>query len=107
MTVLTRLVSRKYTNQLNEYIEYCMNNPLIEEVKIIIEEKRKELSAQHQTAKLWNKEIDLIWITNMPIFAETTGYWALHLIAVQKMLPVFAGTGSNNYAKSGDCIYNY
>jgi len=37
----------------------------------------------------------------MYIFAERTGNWPLDLIAVQKMLPIFAATRHNNYAKSG------
>ena len=55
---------------------------------------------QHRTANIWIQYMRTIDILRMFIRAERTGNWKLHLQAVRDMLPYFAATGHNLYAKS-------
>ncbi len=64
-------------------------------------EKYKALPArQYPTAKLWLHYIEYVETLKLFIRAERTGNWSLHLIAVTRMLNLFAATGHINYAKS-------
>ena len=58
------------------------------------------LAEKSRTAKLWLQYIECVEILKLFIRAERTGNWNLHLIAVEKMLNLFAATGQINYAKS-------
>ena len=58
------------------------------------------LAERSPTAKLWLQYIEYIQTLNLFIRAERTGKWSLHLMAVTKMLNLFAATGHINYAKS-------
>ena len=58
------------------------------------------LAERSQTAKLWLQYIEYVETLKMFIRAERTGNWCLHLVAVGKMLNLFAATGHINYAKS-------
>jgi len=58
------------------------------------------LAEQSPTAKLWLQYIEYIETLKLFIRAERTGNWSLHLIAVSRMLNLFAATGHINYAKS-------
>ena len=63
--------------------------------------KYKALLAEGSpTAKLWLQYIEYVETLKMFIRAERTGNWCLHLVAVGKMLNLFAATGHINYAKS-------
>ena len=63
--------------------------------------KHKEnLSASSPTANLWLQYIEYVEVLKLFIRAERTGDWNLHLIALTKMLNLFAATGHINYAKS-------
>ncbi len=53
-----------------------------------------------RTALLWLQYMKMIDILRMFLKAERTGNWALHLQAVHDMLPYFAASGHNLYAKS-------
>jgi len=53
-----------------------------------------------RTAKLWLLYKDYIETVKLFIHAERLGSWSLHLIAVEKMLNLFAATGHIHYAKS-------
>ena len=49
---------------------------------------------------LWLQYLEYVDTLKLFIQAERTGNWNLHLIAVEKMLNLFAATGHINYAKS-------
>ena len=60
----------------------------------------KESFKKHRTAQLWLQYMKMIDILRRFIKAERIGNWNLHLQAVQEMLPYFAASGHNLYAKS-------
>jgi hypothetical protein len=59
------------------------------------------LAYTSRTAKLWLQYIQCVKLLKLFIRAERTSDWHLHLYAFSQMLPLFAATGHNNYAKSG------
>jgi len=61
-----------------------------------VEEK---LSVESRTAKLWFLYLVQMQTLKMFIRAERTGDWELHLVAVSRMLNLFAATGHNQYAR--------
>ena len=65
-----------------------------------LEECKLKLACISRTAKLWLQYMAYVEILRLFIRAERTGDWHLHLVAVSKMLNIFAATGHNNYAKS-------
>ena len=60
----------------------------------------KESLKKHRTANLWFQYMAMVDILRKCIKAERTGDWKLHLKAVSDMLPYFAASGHNLYAKS-------
>ena len=58
------------------------------------------LAEKSRTAKLWLQYIEYVETLKVFIRAERTGNWYLHLLAVEKMLNLFAATGHIHYAKS-------
>ena len=52
-----------------------------------------------RTAKLWINFMNYISIIRLFIAASRTGDWNLNLVAMEKMINLFAATGHNNYAK--------
>ena len=52
------------------------------------------------TSRLWFQYMEMVAILQRFIKAERTGNWDLHLVAVREMLPFFAASGHNLYAKS-------
>ena len=58
------------------------------------------LCEKSHTAKLWVQYIEYMETLKLFIRAERTANWNLHLIAVERMLNVFAATGHVHYAKS-------
>ena len=65
-----------------------------------LEEWKNKLASQSRTAKLWIKYLDYINVVKVFITAERTGDWPLHLVAIERMLNLFAATGHIHYAKS-------
>ncbi|XP_071081970.1 uncharacterized protein [Haliotis cracherodii] len=61
-----------------------------------LKEQKRSLS---RTSKLWLMFMDFVSIVRMFVRAERTGNWQLHLKATESMLPLFAASGHNNYAK--------
>ena len=61
---------------------------------------QKKVKKKHRTAQLWLQYMKMIDILRRFIKAERIGNWNLHLQAVQEMLPYFAASGHNLYAKS-------
>ena len=63
-------------------------------------QSEKDTMQTFRTAKLWLQYMDMVRILQRFIKAERTGNWLLHLQSVQDMLPYFAASGHNLYAKS-------
>ena len=59
----------------------------------------EKLSVESRTAKLWFLYLVQMQTLKMFIRAERTGDWELHLVAVSRMLNLFAATGHNQYAR--------
>ena len=57
------------------------------------------LASQSRTAKLWIQYLTYVDILRCTIRAERTSDWNLHLVAVSKMLNLFAASGHDHYAK--------
>ena len=63
-------------------------------------EKLDEKASQSRTAKHWvSNLIKPVLIMMLYLRAEREGDWALHLYAVDKMLPYFFAAGHINYAR--------
>ena len=62
--------------------------------------KARELLTDSRTGKLWIQYCDMIKLLKQFIKGERTGNWDLHLQCMHDMLPYFASTGHNLYAKS-------
>ena len=77
----------------------CTSEELIKLEKLL--HRYKELLAKKSpTARLWLQYLEYVDTLKMFIRAERIGDWNLHLIAIGKMLNLFAATGHINYAKS-------
>jgi len=63
-------------------------------------EAQKTQMAAKRTSKLWLQYMEMVDILRLFIKAERTGDWMLHLKSLQEMLPFFAASGHNLYAKS-------
>ena len=63
-------------------------------------EAQKIQMATKRTSKLWLQYMEMVDILRLFIKAERTGDWMLHLKSLQEMLPFFAASGHNLYAKS-------
>ena len=63
-------------------------------------EAQKIQMAAKRTSKLWLQYMEMVDILRLFIKAERTGEWMLHLKSLQEMLPFFAASGHNLYAKS-------
>lgn len=59
-----------------------------------------KLTEASRTAKLWLNYVRHVSLLKLFIRAERTGDWNLHLSSQWGMIPLFAATGHNNYAKS-------
>ncbi len=62
--------------------------------------KAKKEALTTRTAVLWMQYMEMIDILRKFLKAERTGNWELHLQAIHDMLPYFAASGHNLYAKS-------
>lgn len=76
---------------------YCIE--LTERITVRLQEFRESLK-EARTAQIWFQYLDMIKILKQFIKAERTGDWNLHLASVRQMLPYFAASGHNLYAKS-------
>jgi len=75
----------------------------IEEVlkfEMCLEKYEALLPRQSPTATLWLQYIEYVKTLKLFVRAERTANWSLHLVAVTRMLNLFAATGHINYAKS-------
>ena len=78
-----------------------IDDAIVKHVEQVVQATKEFMSKNNCTAKLWIQYIDQVHVVKMFIVAERIGNWNLHLIAVAKMLNVFAASGHHNYAKSG------
>ena len=78
-------------------IETACDSPALLKLKNILEDIKCECS---RTAKLWLTYMDYIYTLKLFIRAERVVNWNMHIIAVGRMLNLFAATGHFNYAKS-------
>ena len=91
-----------YDGTMNKSIPVSSIAESIESKKLeqCLAKHKENLSASSPTANLWLKYIEYVEVLKLFIRAERTGDWNLHLIALTKMLNLFAATGHINYAKS-------
>ena len=77
----------------------CTSEELIKLEKLL--HRYKELLAKKSpTARLWLQYLEYVDTLKIFIRAKRIGDWNLHLIAIGKMLNLFAAIGHINYAKS-------
>ncbi|MCG8032822.1 MAG: hypothetical protein JAZ03_11695, partial [Candidatus Thiodiazotropha taylori] len=68
--------------------------------RVVNKMKTEQNSMSSRTATLWLQYMEMVDILRRFLKAERTGNWALHLQSVHDMLPYFAASGHNLYAKS-------
>ena len=76
------------------------NYPVLFQLEDMVENYKEYLIRSSRTAKLWLLNIYYVVVVKIFVRAERSGYWNLHVVAISKMLNLFAATGHINYAKS-------
>ncbi|KAK3097968.1 hypothetical protein FSP39_014885 [Pinctada imbricata] len=98
-------VSSLYDDLLNGNIttDHVCNDV---DVKSLLQEYLNGISnlQMSKTSQLWLQYLEMVELLRTFIKAERTGNWDMHLQTIRLMLPYFAATGHNLYAKS---IYMY
>lgn len=107
---LNEKLEQSDVNEINELYEKLRareissieisNYPALVKIQRALDTLMHELRDRSRTAKLWLAYIEYVDTLKLFIRAERTGDWNLHLVAVGKMLKLFAATGHFNYAKS-------
>jgi hypothetical protein len=64
-----------------------------------LKQLKEKLASESRTAKFWVQYLEQIQTLKLFIRAERTCDWNLHLLAVSRMLNLFAAAGHNQYAK--------
>ena len=82
-------------------IEDFLQLAVFKKFDVLLMDQKTKVCALSRTAKLWCMYMEHIKTIKWFIRAERTGDWNLHLVAVGRMLNLFAATGYNNSAKSG------
>jgi len=80
-------------------LEYVDNSEELHKLNQCLLQYKSFLCHKSRTAKLWVQYGKYIETLILFIRAEKTGNWKLHLIALERMLNVFAATGHVHYAK--------
>ena len=83
----------------NTIVEFISNSKEMNALTSDLQYLKDKLSRASRTAKLWIQHLDYIQVLKLFIRAERTGNWSLHLVALSKMINVFAATGHINYAE--------
>lgn len=86
-------------------IESVVKSTCVEQMKFKMQKAISKMK-ESRTAQLWLQYIELLDILKAFIKAERTGDWNLHLQSLLEMLPFFAATGHNAYAKSSYIYLN-
>ena len=69
-------------------------------IKDSLQKYSESVKMSSRTSALWVQYMNMMDILRRYIRAERTGNWALHLQAIQEMLPYLAASGHNHYTKS-------
>jgi hypothetical protein len=93
---LTRLASRD-PNAVHEKLKEAEH---IGNILQKFSDEKEKLSISSRTARLWIQHLHYVEVLKLFIRAERTGNWNLHLVALSKMINVFAASGHIHYAKS-------
>ena len=80
-------------------LESACANSVFQRVEDRLQMSKNDL-AKSRTAKLWLLYLEMISVLKQFIKAEREGNWDLHLHSMSRMLPFFAASGHNLYAKS-------
>ena len=75
-------------------------SPALLKLKELIDSLMNDLRSKSRTAKLWLAHIDCINTLKLFIFAERTGDWNTHLVAVGRMLNKFCSISNTRDVKS-------
>lgn len=81
-------------------VSSAVNSKELAKLEKCLEKYKTLLAERSPTAKLWLQYIEYVETLKLFIWSERTANWHLHLVAVGKMLNLFAATGHINYAKS-------
>ena len=73
---------------------------VLKRIKDNLQKCSESVKMSSRTSALWVQYMNMMDILCRYIRAERTGNWALHLQAIQEMLPYLAASGHNNYTKS-------
>ena len=76
---------------------------IVETISVAIQETIVHLK-NFPTPTLWFQYMDMVDILRDFIRSQRTGSWLSHINCLQRMIPFFAATGHNNYAK---CVQLY
>ena len=71
----------------------------LDKIQETLEAQKIQMAAK-RTSKLWLQYMEMVDILRLFIKAERTEDWRIHLKSLQEMLPFFAASGHNLYAKS-------
>ena len=80
-------------------VETACQEEIIDEINAKLVQVTDSLKVS-RTSSLWIQYMEMIDILRKSLKAERTGDWKLHLASVFAMLPYFAASGHNLYAKS-------
>ena len=107
---IERQLSCKEANQIqklyegarqgSETIESFVESKPLQAFTNTLEDEKVILSTKSRTSKLWVQYLDYIKIVKIFILAERTGNLHLHLVTMEQMINLFAGTGHVHSAKS-------
>ena len=81
-------------------ISYVYTSEELMKLENLSNRHKQSLAEKSPTAQLWLQYLECVETLKIFIRAERTGDWNLQLIAIGKMLNLFAATGHINYAKS-------
>ena len=78
--------------------ETCLSD-VLNRIKDRLQTHAESAKMSSRTSALWVQYMNMVDILRKFIRAERTGNWALHLQAIQDMLPYLAASGHNLYTK--------
>ena len=82
------------------YVEETCVSDVLNRIKDRLQTHAESAKMSSRTSALWFQYMNMVDILRKFIRAELTGNWALHLQAIQGMLPYLAASGHNLYTKS-------
>ncbi len=91
---------RTMTSKKNLCLESISESKELHKLNECLLQYKRSLCEKSPTARLWLQYMEYVGTLKLFIRAERTGNWNLHLVAVERMLNLFAATGHVHYAKS-------